>query len=245
MNYFYVYQNRTYHEERSGGFLWSPQYARGGQRNAGYEAMREVRPGDVIFHSYMGEIVAISKAQTACYSHLRPGRSFEVWDREGWKIDTRYFVLSRPLKTEPFIPELYRMQPPNGPFTSSYRGKQQYLCNVSPKMFAFLIEKIIELQPAAAERQVLRDFVGEMPPDPPPPGPVTPEPPKTVHELAEVVDGCMMDVFVLEQSKKSKFIINIAKYPNQKAIIGKKAGETFTLPNIPLTYRIEKIYQEK
>ena len=51
-NYFYVYQNKTYHEERSGNFLWSPKYASGNRKNAGYETMKDVSKGDVIFHSY-------------------------------------------------------------------------------------------------------------------------------------------------------------------------------------------------
>lgn len=245
MNYFYVYQNKTYHEERRGGFLWSPQYASGWRRHPGYEAMKEVRPGDIIFHSYFGEIVAISKAQSACCSNPRPGRGFEEWSLEGWRIDTEYLVPSRSLVTKPYIPELYRIQPQNGPFSESYRGKQQYLCNANLAMFKFLIEKIIALQPTEAERQAIRDFVelkdgpetGIIPPPPPPP-------PFTEIELEAVENNCMIDVFLLEKNKASKMSISIAERPFQKAILGKKVGDTFTLPNIPVTYRIEKIYKE-
>jgi hypothetical protein len=62
MNYFYVYQNKTYYEEKRGGFLWSPKYAKGWSLNAGYETMKQVRQGDLILHSCQGEIVAISIA---------------------------------------------------------------------------------------------------------------------------------------------------------------------------------------
>lgn len=233
MNYFYVYQNKTYHEEKSGGFLWSPKFASGWKTHPGYETMKQVKPGDIIFHSYSGEIVAISKAETACYSYPRPGRGFEEWDKDGWRIDTRYFALPRPLKTAPFIPELYRVQPPNGPFTAAYRGKQQYLCNVNTAMFNILIDKIVSLQPDL--RQAILDFVEcEDAPGPDP----------DLNTLKEVEDNCTIDVLVIEKNSKSTFVINTAKYPNQKAILGKKIGDTFTLPNIPVTYRIDKIYRE-
>ncbi|MBR2504107.1 MAG: hypothetical protein IKB62_08285 [Oscillospiraceae bacterium] len=46
--YFYVYQNKTYHEERLGRFLWAPKYASGNGKNAGYETMKDEEP-DVLF----------------------------------------------------------------------------------------------------------------------------------------------------------------------------------------------------
>ena len=104
INYFYVYQNKTYHEERAGGFLWSPKYASGNRKNAGYETMKDVSSGDVIFHSYQGNIVAISVAKSSCYSFARPGASFSEWDKDGWRIDTEYFTLSRPFLVSPPYP---------------------------------------------------------------------------------------------------------------------------------------------
>ena len=77
-NCFWVYQNQTFFEESNGRFLWSPKYTRDGKSNPGYEAMKEVRDGDIILHSYMGKIVAIGKAQGRCYSAHRPGAAFNV-----------------------------------------------------------------------------------------------------------------------------------------------------------------------
>ena len=77
---FWVYQNKTFYEEARGGFLWSPKYARDGKTNLGYEAMKEVRRGDIIFHSLMGKIAAIGKAKDRCYSAHRPGAAFSDWN---------------------------------------------------------------------------------------------------------------------------------------------------------------------
>ena len=159
MDYFYVYQNKTYHEEFNGSFLWSPQYANGGRKNAGYEMMKEVRKGDIIFHSYQGEIVAISIAQSSCYSSPRPSSAFSMWAHNGWKIDTKYLALPTSLKTEPFIPTLYGMQPPKGPYTATFRGKQQYLCKANKEMFDFLMKEILAVQLSTAVQNQIKNFV--------------------------------------------------------------------------------------
>ena len=36
-------------------------------------------------------------------------------------------------------------------------------------------------------------------------------------------------------------MVDLAKYPKQKGIIGKKVGETFKLAGVSLTYKITKI----
>ena len=79
MKYFYVYQNKTYYDEMEGNFLWSPKFAKGWRLNPGYEAMKEVMAGDIIFHSYQGNIVAISVAKSSCYSYPRPSFIFSEW----------------------------------------------------------------------------------------------------------------------------------------------------------------------
>lgn len=58
-----------------------------------------------------------------------------------------------------------------------------------------------------------------------------------------VINDCKVDATIIESNKITTFDINIEKFPNQKAILGKMVGENFTLPNIALTYRIEKIYK--
>lgn len=143
MNCFYVYQNKTYNEEYRGGFIWSPKFASGGHKNAGYETMKEVKKGDVIIHSYQGKIVAIGIAESNCYSADRPNSAFDEWDIDGWKVDIIYYPLENPIKTSDYIEKLYELQPSkNGPYTCSLRGKQQYLCNANIDILNFVLEKI-------------------------------------------------------------------------------------------------------
>lgn len=58
MRYWWVNQNRTYHHEVQGGYLWSPIRNTDGARNPFYESMREVAPGDLIF-SFMDRLRGI------------------------------------------------------------------------------------------------------------------------------------------------------------------------------------------
>lgn len=245
-NYFYVYQNKTYDEERAGGFLWSPKYAKGYSHNAGYDTMKQVQPGDVILHSYRGEIVAVSIARSACYSHRRPSGAFSEWSNDGWMIDVTYHILRKSLKVAPYIPKLYSLQPENGPYTAAYRGKQQYLCNANKSIFDFLLEKIVRLQNGNVAVQALLNFLKQD-------MLTAPKDKKPIKEstlissiiepqlLDQVTDNCQVEAFIVEQKKHTNFTINVKQFPMQKVIIGKKVGDAFKLPKIPLTYRIEKI----
>lgn len=37
MNYFFVYQNKSYYEENAGGYLWAPQRNKAGHRVSHWE----------------------------------------------------------------------------------------------------------------------------------------------------------------------------------------------------------------
>lgn len=64
----------------------------------------------------------------------------------------------------------------------------------------------------------------------------------TNHSFHIVTSNCKVDALILQNNKITTFTINIDKFPNQKNILGKAIGDEFTLPNVALTYRIEKIY---
>ena len=60
MAIFLVNQGQTYKFEREGGYIWSPKLNKAGQRNRGYDLMKEVRRGDYILHNSGGKISASS-----------------------------------------------------------------------------------------------------------------------------------------------------------------------------------------
>ena len=236
-NCFWVYQNQTFFEESNGGFLWSPKYTRDGKSNPGYEAMKEVHEGDIIFHSYMGKIVAIGKSQGRCYSAHRPGVAFNVWDYDGWKIDVEYFHLPVHFSTIDYRMAIYRIQPSNGPMRSDGVGKQQYLCNANQAIFDYIMSPILKSLTGQKQKQLI-DFLDiNVLFDPPNPSPKT-------EIINEIADGCKVDAIIVGENKKATLTINIEKLPNQKAWLGKKVGEVLKTTISTLSYRVEQIYKE-
>lgn len=59
--------------------------------------------------------------------------------------------------------------------------------------------------------------------------------------LQAVVDHVTIHATILESKKPTTISVDVAKYPKQKNIIGKRAGDTFKFDGIALTYKIEKI----
>ena len=235
--FFYVYQNKTFYEEARGGFLWSPQFTQDGRSHPGYECMKEVRNGDFVFHSYQSAIVAVSRAKSDCYSSRNPGLGFDVWAKEGWRVDAQYLLLDTPwIVLERDKVAMYKIQPSNGPFLPNGRGKQQYLCNVNIPVFEYLIDKIQKAQRTEKAREQIRDFLGCTPPPPPPP--------PTKNELQTIEDGCKVDAIIVGENKKATLTINIEKLPNQKEWLGKKVGDVLKTTCATLSYCVERIYKE-
>lgn len=61
--------------------------------------------------------------------------------------------------------------------------------------------------------------------------------------LTEVVDHVTIKALIQETKKETTIVIDLAKYPKQKNIIGKKVGEIFKFDGVQLTYKIVKIIQ--
>ena len=234
---FWVYQNKTFFEEAKGGFLWSPKYAKGGKKNPGYEAMKEVRKDDIIFHSYMGRIVAISKAKSSCLSAPRPNAAFDEWDSDGWKINVTYYHLNHGLHTAAYGLEIYKIQPNNGPMRSDGCGKQQYLCNVNQTLFDYILSKIFYQMAEQEKKKILAFMYAENSPS------------KSLvntmeKTLTEIENGCKVDAIIVGGNKKATLTINIEERPDQKLWLGKKIGDILKTTSATLSYRVERIYKE-
>ena len=60
-------------------------------------------------------------------------------------------------------------------------------------------------------------------------------------KLTEVEDHARLKAIILEKNKETTIIVDLAKYPKQKKIIGKRIGETFKFDGISSTYKIVEI----
>jgi len=72
MAYWWVSQNKTYTEEREGGYLWAPKVDRDGNTQYHWETMLDVRSGDVVFSYFRQQICSIAIAKGDAYDSRRP-----------------------------------------------------------------------------------------------------------------------------------------------------------------------------
>ena len=111
MNYFFVFQNKTYEQESRGGYLWAPQRGNLGRRVSHWEKMKSVKQGDIIIHSYKTQIMAISIAKQDVYVAKRPAELSSEWQTEGWRVDTEYVPFTNVIKTTDHKNRLLKLQP--------------------------------------------------------------------------------------------------------------------------------------
>ncbi len=93
MHYWWVNQNHTSRQEIDGGYLWSAKRNADGKRNAFYESMREVAPGDLIFSYVDTRVAAVGIAKSYCYESPKPeefGTTGMNWEHIGWRVRVRF-----------------------------------------------------------------------------------------------------------------------------------------------------------
>jgi hypothetical protein len=147
--YWWVSQNQTYKQERSGGFLWAPDRNETGLTPFHWATMNEVRPGDVIFSYVGGRIVSVSVAKTAAYGSPRPSDLGEgLWEDAGKKVDVEYQDLTAPLTIAGVVAELQPLLPERySPLNRFGTGNQGYLFALPSRVGRLLLERIGTGQP--------------------------------------------------------------------------------------------------
>src|SRR5437764_11411631 len=143
MRYWWVNQNQTHRQEIGGGYLWSPKRNADGGRNAFYEYMREVSPGDLIFSFVDTRIVAIGILTSNGYECPKPaefGDAGAYWNTIGWKARVNFVRTENQIRPRehinllaPLLPDKYSPLQPSG------RGNQVYLAEISPQLAQTLI----------------------------------------------------------------------------------------------------------
>jgi hypothetical protein len=147
MRYWWVNQNQTYRHEIGGGYLWSPTRKSNQQRNAFYESMREVAPGDLVFSFCDTRIAAIGIAKSYCYESPKPtefGSAGTNWGATGWRVDVRFQELTNRVRPKDHINSLRELLPPKySPIRSNGDGIQSVYLTEIPSTFASALLRLI------------------------------------------------------------------------------------------------------
>jgi len=140
--YWWVSQNKTYHHEVGGGYLWSPMTNNAGKRNAAYDLMTAIRPGDIVFSFAGTEIRAVGVALGAAYEAEKPrvfGSAGETWPDTGWKVPVEFQAIDNPIRPAQHMEVLAPLRPSKySPIRANGVGNQQYLFPV-PEAMAFAL----------------------------------------------------------------------------------------------------------
>ena len=166
MRYWWVNQNQTFKQERSGGYLWSPKRKSDGNRNPFYEFMRELAPGDIVFSFEGTYIRAISMVNSYCYECPKPiefGGAGPNWDDIGWKVDVHYIDLINQIRPaehmeiiNPALPAKY------SPLLSDGHGQRGvYLTVVSESLMQILINLIGREAREIVNMAFINDDIGQ------------------------------------------------------------------------------------
>lgn len=147
MRYWWVNQKQTYRHEVPGGYLWSPKRKANGSRNAFYDFMREVAPGDAIFSFADGRIKAIGIAASHAYEAPKPlefGAAGAYWDKIGWRVDVYFNTLRGGIRPSEHMAILAPLLPTQyAPLLANGNGLQSvYLANISERMAGALADLI-------------------------------------------------------------------------------------------------------
>lgn len=150
MNIYYVCQNKTFKQESSGQYLWSPQKTRNGSNNKGYINMAAVKKGDVIFHGAQQKTYAISIAKADCKSKQQPSElkaisKESIWDDKGYRVDSEYTMLSSAVNMRNLFEWFKEHYDQNSAFTVNGECKQVYLNKLTSNHAKYIIMRALDL----------------------------------------------------------------------------------------------------
>ncbi|WP_342026106.1 HNH endonuclease [Cytobacillus pseudoceanisediminis] len=143
MNFFLVFQNKSYHKEKSGGYLWAPQKNEKGQTFHHWTDMKKVKKGDIIFNSYDTEMLSVLVAKEDCLERERPSSldDLKLWHKDGWMILVEYIDLVRPINYKDYMEDILKLQGEKyAPFNKIGRGNTGYLFRVSLELAEYLFQ---------------------------------------------------------------------------------------------------------
>lgn len=110
MNYFIVFQNKTYKEEMKGRYLWAPQKTSSGHEIFHWTNMNKVNDGYIIFSMYKRNLVSINIANGKAVDTIRPSNldKADLWEKNGWLLKAEYNVLDNPVNILNNIDEILK-----------------------------------------------------------------------------------------------------------------------------------------
>lgn len=161
---YFVFQNSTFEQESSGGYIWAPTSGRDGNSRHFWTRLTDIRPGDIIFHGYRTYVQAISIARGACYKCNQPEelRTEDQWEQEGWRVDCEYIILDNPIKTSNYREDILRLcNVKYAPFDKDGNGNMGYLFDLDRELAQIFMGAIVKANKGLLDVDYVSKLLGE------------------------------------------------------------------------------------
>ena len=137
--YWWVNHKQTAKQEIGGGYLWSPQFEKNGNRSEFYNNMTRAQPGDPVL-SYATNIAFVGRVKDYALASPKPdfGKAGAYWNNEGWLLPVEWEPVPVPIRPKAYLEQLgpllpLRHSPLNG---NTGNGNQKaYLAEISQELF--------------------------------------------------------------------------------------------------------------
>lgn len=144
MNYFIVFQNKSFKQEHKGGFLWAPTKDSSGKAaKFHWESLLKCEKGDIIFSVINNWIVARAVVEEKAFESLNPFHD-STWAKKGRIVKVAYYFDINSVKIAEQLDRIKHLLPkkysPINPKTG--RGNMGYLYPISNELgevFDYLI----------------------------------------------------------------------------------------------------------
>lgn len=164
MSFFWVNLGTSYKEVAAHNFLWAPAYVIGknGKRktNAGWEPVKDVKAGDVIFCNRDENIIYVAVARKAAYPAKRPKtRAFDKWNDDGFQIDVNLTVLSPSVSVAGFkeaLIAIHNEECSPALFAKNGRLAQQYMVQIPAGAGALILSYLGDAEMEVCEQVDVR-----------------------------------------------------------------------------------------
>lgn len=147
--FWWVNHKRTFKQETTGGYIWSPKKNNDGSKNQTYENLEKCLSGDIVFsYAYM-KINYIGIVESSAITSPKPeefGKEGVNWNKQGWMVKVNWQPLKNSFKPKDFFDQIKDFLPKkNSPLNKLGNGSENcYLADIDESLGELIFSLIKE-----------------------------------------------------------------------------------------------------
>lgn len=164
MKCWWVNHKKTFKQENSQGYLWSPKKESSGAKSQFYDNMRLARSGDLVISYADGRVRAIGRIDGEAVTAPKPlsfGSIGSYWDSHGWLLPVAWRLVQVEIKPGDHVEQLAPLYPKKySPINkkNGFGNQKAYLADVGRDLF----DRIFELSRGVGIKELPACDVGSV-----------------------------------------------------------------------------------